>query len=1564
MNSPAPHDGQRLDAVDGVVGGGMPSCRVPDRRSNNVSPMHDSSSRTDDLQMSYPKWCALLVSSVLRSRTPFASYLKNSISLAQAGRSSSLSPAFFPIPVPPWSSFGRMPAGLSQSKRRLLHLRRAVHVVCMALNFWHSGGAFDDKLLLQRDPSSTHRCLYGRIVSLIRSDGLAASFSLKKSGRKFPNLIAGLGDLSEALTSVGTSNPYEKIFPGYDCTLNDDDRAALTPFRDLDPERLIVRGTGHWDATNFLSDYLVMPYREPLVLEAGLSHGVRPMIRDSAAVVAALARKWDENNLLLVHDERVTEGSLVKIFNAFKGPLQDRQIGDRRGRNSIECRVHGPSKLLPGGADIMDLFVSPSTEKLVISITDRCDFYHQLWVSKSRAISNTLGPGIPVSLLEGTSGLSTFFLTSARRRRRREAVGDDLDRFGQFASSGSPPGEGLVWVSFNSILQGDHAGVEVCTDAHTSLLQSYNLLCDSNRLVASRPLESRSCLEGLVIDDYFCISKESISTPNEDSYAHSSYLRAQQAYNQYGLLGSPAKDVHCDNEGKVIGAHVNSGVAARRRGLVTLAAPPAKRISLSFITLRLCAQTHTTDALHLCLIGGWISMLSYRRPLMSILDRSFHLVDQNALNPNMPKVIPLSRAIANELVLLSVLAPLMMHDLSAEYLPSIFATEASSTKGAYCEAYVGEAVAETLWKHCKSKGSYTRLLTEPESFLRKLELFEEHSEQQQCVDPGRPLAFTFDFLEVFAGSAKVTKYVALLGVSVGVPIDLTYSTEFDLRFQHVMRWLSFLVSERRIKCFAVEPPCTTFSIMRRPRLRSREQPLGFSPSDPTTQLGNSLACRSGQLMYIASDSLVAGLWETPFSSYMRHLPAWKTVGKLHSTSEVRCDSCRFGSPHLKSFRFLTVNADSRPLARRCRCVSKHVKIEGSLTKDSAVYTDQLASCIASVLVSAAQTIDDLLAFQDSLKTDGLENQLVNEVALSAQWSVGASWTFRKQSHINILEECALLRLVSKLATLNRPCRAVALVDSFVCRGATSKGRSSSKGLSAVLRRINSLLVASGIYLVVPFCPTRLNIADDPTRDVPLRAPVVGAGFEHMDFATLNAVAAHTRLRRWASNWTRLVFLLLGASVFQLKDRSSFRTRRCNPVLSFDFSSLTFDRTLGYPGEGPPFVLHVFGCFCLFAVVLHSGFVLLPLGCCGVLLCFPSAHAMPLLPQSSGDIHRAQVRSGLGSLPEGRPVLARTGTLRARYFESFLSWVGEQDIDFELIITRYHEHVEEINCLLTKYGRELFRAGRTYNQFAETINELTSRRPHLRRLVQSAWDLGYAWRKAEPSVHHIAMPAVVLMAILSTCLAWGWTRLAGCFAMMWGGLLRPGEMVNATRADLLLPDDVQSRMPFCILAIKEPKTRFSNARHQSSKIDVPELLQIIRMAFKDLPGTAFLWPSSAQTLRVRLRQVLVALRLQSESRPDSRALDLGSFRAGGATFIIQVTEDGDLLQRRGRWANRKMMEIYVQEVSALLYLKRVPDDVRSHVLQIAGAFPNFLEDAVKFKQAKIPESVWFLLFSKR
>ena len=73
------------------------------------------------------------------------------------------------------------------------------------------------------------------------------------------------------------------------------------------------------------------------------------------------------------------------------------------------------------------------------------------------------------------------------------------------------------------------------------------------------------------------------------------------------------------------------------------------------------------------------------------------------------------------------------------------------------------------------------------------------------------------------------------------------------------------------------------------------------------------------------------------------------------------------------------------------------------------------------------------------------------------------------------------------------------------------------------------------------------------------------------------------------------------------------------------------------------------------------------------------------------------------------------------------------------------------------------------------------------------------------------------------------------------------------------------------------------------------------------------------------------------------------------------ENGDLLQRPGRWANRKMMDIYVQEVTALVYLKRVPEQTKKHVFLIADYSFEVLHKATIFSQARIPPSTWYVLF---
>ena len=214
---------------------------------------------------------------------------------------------------------------------------------------------------------------------------------------------------------------------------------------------------------------------------------------------------------------------------------------------------------------------------------------------------------------------------------------------------------------------------------------------------------------------------------------------------------------------------------------------------------------------------------------------------------------------------------------------------------------------------------------------------------------------------------------------------------------------------------------------------------------------------------------------------------------------------------------------------------------------------------------------------------------------------------------------------------------------------------------------------------------------------------------------------------------------------------------------------------------------------------------------GSALSLPGAGAME--PQTAAEINRARLRSLRPELPEGRPTLEATNKLRDKYWSVFLQWLSNEGIDFERLLEQHVFYVDEINIVLTRFGRALYRAGRPYNQYAETINSLTTRKPALRRQMQGSWDLAYSWVAAEPSCHHVAMPWQVLLAMVTTCLLWGWVPLAGILSLGFGSLLRAGELLSATRANLLLPQDVEETIHFCSLRqnIQVLDTKLQNLR---------------------------------------------------------------------------------------------------------------------------------------------------------
>ena len=290
---------------------------------------------------------------------------------------------------------------------------------------------------------------------------------------------------------------------------------------------------------------------------------------------------------------------------------------------------------MPGGETLSSIFVDPARSSLLLGVTDRENFYHQLAVSKNRAESNRLFPAFCAEDVCETSALKNFLQRSSPKR--------------------SCP----KWFQpcFASVLQGDHTGVEVAT----ALLQDQGLLSSSTRIEAGKPLSQSDLYDGLVIDDYFCVSQVSRAVgnnavPSSDTPCRRALDAALLAYGKHELEGSAEKDIFNASFGKIAGGELDSSPATLDKGLCLLSAPKGKRFTLADISLEIASLSATTDSLHLCLLGGWSSVLSYRRPAYCIFDKAFALVPSLTVGPGDPKLVHLPRAAAQELCLAAALS--------------------------------------------------------------------------------------------------------------------------------------------------------------------------------------------------------------------------------------------------------------------------------------------------------------------------------------------------------------------------------------------------------------------------------------------------------------------------------------------------------------------------------------------------------------------------------------------------------------------------------------------------------------------------------------------------------------------------------------------------------------------------------------------------------------------------------------------------------------------------------------------------------------------------------------------
>ena len=597
---------------------------------------------------------------------------------------------------------------------------------------------------------------------------------------------------------------------------------------------------------------------------------------------------------------------------------------------------------------------------------------------------------------------------------------------------------------------------------------------------------------------------------------------------------------------------------------------------------------------------------------------------------------------------------------------------------------------------------------------------------------------------------------------------------------------------------------------------------------------------------------------------------------------------------------------------------------------------------------------------------GLESPLVNEVALSSKWNVVRAWFWKRAGHINVLELASTVSLVQSVADQKSSVRFVSLVDSAVCRGALTKGRSASRALQPGLRRLGALCVTADLYPAWNFCPTRLNTADDPTRSVALRSPVELSLLTKVSEENLQVLASGG-FKRFAANWIRLVLLAhLFLPVSAMK--------ACDGLMPWilTISASQAAELLPVVSVG---VLGLLGFVCLFSVSawIFSGggrdlrsFRPCPsrpvrlLVCAMALSWIAAAEGMPLSAQTAAERQRVVFREST-VLQTTRAIRQQTRDRRRFYLERFQKWLfQERGVSLRFLLENKPPDPERIAGLLVEYGKEMFYAGKAYGIFAETINAIAVERPLIRRQLIQAWDLAFAWLVDEPYSHHPAMPLSVMIAMVTTAMTWGWAHEAAIILLAWTGIMRIGEVLSAFRSDLVLPQDAAPGTSFLLVMIRQPKTRARAAKHQAARVDQIDVIRYITAMYGSSPKDTKLWPFSAATLRKRFQNLLAALGLPTTKVGAAKPFDLGSLRPGGASWLLHQVEDSEIIRRRGRWLTTKAMEVYLQESFVSTFLRTLDGKTRTKIETVSGGFPLILEKTIGFLNGGIPPRTWYSL----
>jgi hypothetical protein len=163
------------------------------------------------------------------------------------------------------------------------------------------------------------------------------------------------------------------------------------------------------------------------------------------------------------------------------------------------------------------------------------------------------------------------------------------------------------------------------------------------------------------------------------------------------------------------------------------------------LTLKLVQIGYSTKQLLETIVGSWIFVLMFRRPLLSLLSDVFH--DGEKLPRR--EIFQLSTAAKQELLLLCICAPFAYTNLRASPaspLDKIFCSDASIAGGGVCSANISQDCTLELCRVSEQRGFYARI--DNSALGAYMALQGEYLADASSIPKSLVEGFLWDFCEV------------------------------------------------------------------------------------------------------------------------------------------------------------------------------------------------------------------------------------------------------------------------------------------------------------------------------------------------------------------------------------------------------------------------------------------------------------------------------------------------------------------------------------------------------------------------------------------------------------------------------------------------------------------------------------------------------------------------------------------------------------------------------------------------------------------------------------------------